>query len=166
MGYLRYSRNNRRQLLAADMAESLVIVYCDMMQTPSPEIMNLINECGAIVRKIQHKIYGGPVLMIKEEHYYRYTKALQEIKDMMMDTTKEKDELTLEYISGIIAICCDMHDELKEHSSDIEYIYQWEKVIDLLQKLYEHYDYLFTHLECMRVGNRLCERFYEIVERN
>jgi len=158
-----YSRSMRRQLLSADMAYALILLYKDMLNNPPNDIMKIIDECNKSVQKIYFKLYGGGTLVLKNRNLRHYRKMLLELQKSIDVILGKNSKLTLDFIIGIIIICSDQYQDVKKYSKDKEYQQTWMDLVSQLQLIYEYYDKDLEIHDFNENGEKINEAFQRIV---
>ena len=158
-----FSKSNRDQLFAADMAHALVLIYQDLLTKPTEYVENLIIASHANIKEIYKHLYGNGNLRLTPKDLKRYKQILKKIQVKVDEILGHEAKLSLDFILGIITIVNDQFEQVKKYSKNQEYVGSWENLLENFQLLYENYDEKMEHESCFKTGLKINEEFYKIL---
>ncbi|MBF0231847.1 MAG: hypothetical protein HQK65_02255, partial [Desulfamplus sp.] len=145
-----YSRASRQQILACDMAYALVLIYKEIVTNPDEDVMKIIETVHTHIKAIQHKLWKGGDLVLKNKDLKTYVATIKEIQQSIDSVIGTRKDLSLDFISGILGIVSTQTDIIIQKSKDDAYKQSWTLLLESLQSLYELYD---PELEYESVNN-------------
>jgi len=159
-----YSKSNRRQLLNSDMAHTIIFIYKDLLSQPEQHVLNIIDSCSTCIKTIQTKLYGGQKLVLKNSDLDRYKKTIKQIQNSVDKVLGTDPRLSLDFISGILALITDQCDEIHKYIADPAYRKAWSDLVLNLQTLYENYDSDMEYTSVQENGAELADKIQEIIK--
>jgi predicted RNA-binding protein len=160
---MKYTKNNRKQLLSYVGARSLVIMIKELEDNAPVEVIKQINKCSDHLEVLQNFLHKGEKLVLETKAYYRYLESITKMQQAVDEVLGYETRLKLDYISGVIGVCCDMEEEISRHNYPKEYKNAWAGVVETLQNIYEHYDPDFEHDEINENGKEIAQRIRDII---
>jgi len=158
-----YSKANRRQLISSDMAFSLVLIFQECCE--NEEAMIIIRKISSNIIEIQSYLYHGQKLILKTKDLKKYKQTILSIRNMIDDMFEGTKEMNLNFISGVLAVCCDQNEEVQKNSKNLKYMEAWDRLNNNLQELYEMYDPELEEHESCLTGIEISNKIREIIRK-
>ena len=161
---MNYTKSKREQLICADMSSAIVIVYLEMPTVKHPQkVLYLIHKIKRQLDKIYEVLYGCGNLVLKPRILKRYQSTIRKIQDLIHEAWGEEAGLSLEFIAAVLQITIDMNERVKSKPLQQSYVAAWQKLVDTLQELYEHYDSDLSLEDCIERGSKFGDKLWDII---